>query len=161
MIKKLTVTVNKSSSIISFASATIQQWKIKSKYLLNTTNIKTGKAIRKYNFHDYNFDDWEETTPLLYFDDTDETKKRIAETTSEQSTPVHETQSQGTETMEATETTTETTTTVDTTTYEEPQSLEVSVSPSNATVKDVLEHYLTTTEGDIWTPDIHIINNSM
>ncbi|CAK1554323.1 unnamed protein product [Leptosia nina] len=29
--------------------------------------------VKRNNFHDYNFDDWEETTPLLYFDDTSPT----------------------------------------------------------------------------------------
>ncbi|XP_047522951.1 uncharacterized protein LOC125061517 [Pieris napi] len=128
-------------------------WTIKSKYLLNKTDIKTGKAIRKNNFHDYNFDDWEETTPLFYFDDIVDTMNK----TTVSSTPIQETESLVTDiTTEGAINSDDTTTVVD----EEANSPET-VAPSNATVNDVLEHYLTTTEADIWTTDIHVINNTI
>ncbi|XP_045489239.1 uncharacterized protein LOC111001501 [Pieris rapae] len=136
---------------IIFLSAATTPWTIKSKYLLNK-DIKTGKAIRKNNFHDYNFDDWEETTPLLYFDDTNDTmNKTIAS-----STPIHETESLVTDITTEGAINSEETTTVD----DEAKSPET-VAPSNTTVKDVLEHYLTTTEADIWTTNIQVINNSL
>ncbi|XP_045526734.1 uncharacterized protein LOC123715608 isoform X2 [Pieris brassicae] len=74
------------------------------------------------------------------------------------STAIHETESLVTDiTTEGAVNSDDTTTAVD----DEEANIPETAAPSNTTVKDVLEHYLTTTEGDIWTTDIHVINNTI